>query len=242
VLSAEVAEVVLAARGIEVEGRTRTSQSTQALELPPLQEKLTASREAAAASGDGADPVDPLLAAGVHPEGKGWPDALAASVLGSRQLAPVLLTPSDRLHPDVARVLATDGIRTARLVGGSLAMAPQVEQEIRDQTGRTTRRLSGGDRYATSQAVQEEIRADGASMSTLSVATGLNFPDALAAGPAMAMLNRSFVLVDGNTPNPGVQAWVSDHADLIDRLEVIGGSHAIADSVLRQTAVAANGD
>ena len=244
VLSAEVAEVVLAAQGIQVPPRedgSRSAESAQLLELPPLQRQATASRQAAAA-GDEPEPVDPLLAAGVHPRGLGWPDALAASVLGSRQLAPVLLTPSDDLHPDVARVLSADGVRTARIVGGPDAVQPEVAEDVEQETGRTTRRLAGQDRYETSQAVQAEIRADGASLQTLSLATGLNFPDALAAGPVLALRNRSFVLVDGATAHPTVQGWISDHAAAIDRLEVIGGPDAVADSVLRQAAIAANED
>ncbi len=243
VLSAEVAEVILAAQGIEVPPREgdRQAESNALLELPPLRTQAQASRTAAAA-GDEPEPVDPLLAAGVHPRGLGWPDALAASVLGARQLAPVLLTPSDELHPDVARVLSADGIRTARIVGGEQAIEPRVASEIEDETGRSTRRLAGEDRYETSQAVQAEIRRDGASMRTLSLATGLNFPDALAAGPVLAMRNRSFVLIDGARVHPTVQGWISDHATAIDRLEVIGGPAAVADSVLRQAAIAANED
>lgn len=242
VLSAEVAEVVLAAQGIEVPARedgSHAAESSDVLALVPVQ-RLMASRRAAAADGEQRSPVDPLLAAGVHPRGLGWPDALAAAVLGSRQRAPVLLTPSDRLHPDVARVLSADGIRTARIVGGQQAIQQEVADQIKDQTGRDSRRLAGEDRYRTSQAVQAEIRRDGASMSTLSVATGLNFPDALAAGPVLAVLNRSFVLVDGARVHPTVQEWISSHAEAIDQLEVIGGPDAIADVVLQQAALAAN--
>lgn len=243
-LSAHVAEVVLSAQGITVaddSSRTTAQANDPTLGLPPLQQQ-TSDRQTAAAEGDTADPVDPLLAAGTHPSGLGWPDALAASVLGSRQLAPVLLTPSGDLHPDVARVLRSDGIRTARIVGGELAIEADVEDQIRAQTGRETARLAGGTRYETSQSVQAELSRDGALLRTLSIATGLNFPDALAAGPALALMNRSFVLVDGANVNPSVQSWIGRFADQIDELEVVGGPDAISDAVLRQAAVAANED
>lgn len=244
-LSAHVAEVVLSAQGISVpaDGSTRstTGASDPTLGLPPLQQQVSA-RQTAAAQGDAPDPVDPLLAAGTHPSGLGWPDALAASVLGSRQLAPVLLTPFGELHPDVARILSADGIRTARIVGGELAVDPHMEDQIHRQTGRDSTRLAGGTRYETSQSVQAELSRDGALLKTLSVATGLNFPDALAAGPALALLDRSFVLVDGATVNSSVQSWILRFADQIDELEVVGGPDAISDAVLRETAVAANDD
>ena len=243
VLSADVAEVVLRARGIEVPPREGgSSRSVQYANLiPPLQEQIR-EREAAAAAGDEPEPVDPLVAAGTHPRGLGWPDALSASVLGARQRTPVLLTPSDRLHDDIERVLSADGIRTPRIVGGEAAVEARVETQIANRTGRTARRLAGENRYRTSQKVQAEIARDGAPLQTLSLATGLNFPDALAAGPALATLNRSFVLVDGAQAHPSVQSWIASRADRIDRLEAIGGTTAISDSVLRQAAVAANED
>lgn len=242
VLSAEVAEVVLAAQGIDVPSGSRSStEAAGVMAMEPFAAKADESRTAAAA-GDQPDPVDPLIAAGIHPRGLGWPDALAASVLGSRQLAPVLLTPSDDLHPDVARVLNADGVRTARFVGGPLAIEESVDRQVERETTAGARRIAGEDRYDTSQKVQDEIRADGASLKTVALATGLNFPDALAAGPAMATLGRSFVLVDGANPHPRVQDWLSANASAIDRLEVIGGPDAIADWVLRQAAIAANGD
>lgn len=244
VLSAEVAEVILAAQGVDVPAGTdgrRSTQVRQVLQLPPL-ERQVASREAAAANGDAPAPVDPLLAAGVHPSGLGWPDALAASVLGSRQLAPVLLTPSDDLHPQVARILSADGVRTARIVGGRHAVDAGVQTEVERRTGRAARRLAGEDRYATSQAVQAEIQRDGASMRTLSVATGQDFPDALTAGPALARLDRSFVLVHGSLVHEGVQSWIRGNARAIERLEVIGGPNAVVETVLREAALAANSE
>lgn len=251
VLSAQVAEVVLAAQGITLPPE-EASASTSAEDpeddgsaiddlIPPLQQRVQ-TRQRAAEDGATPAPVDPLLAAGVHPQGLGWPDALAASVLGARQLAPVLLTPSDELHPAVARVLRAEGIREARIVGGEQAVTENVREQVEADTGRTTARMAGEDRYRTSQVVAAALQADGAVLDTLSVATGLNFPDALAAGPALALLDRAFVLVDGRQVHPAVQSWISERAADIDQLEVIGGPDAIADEVLREAALAANED
>lgn len=208
-LSAAVAEQVLAVHGIAV-GRSPSNA-------------------------DGGASVAPLLAAGTHPNNQGWPDALAASVLASRQLAPVLLTPHDSLHPDVARVLQSDGITEVRISGGPETVTEDVADAIEAQ-GVPTRRLAGADRYDTALAVAEEVVADGAALTDLVVATGLKFPDALAAGPVLARTNRTLILVHGEQPLDQVRAWVEARAADIETVTAAGGPETILREVLRQVA------
>lgn len=209
-LSANVAEQVLAVHGIAVGSRSPANE------------------------GDGAS-IAPLLAAGTHPNNQGWPDALAASVLASRQLAPVLLTPHDSLHPAVARILEAEGISEVRISGGPQTVTEAVVDAINNQ-GVPTRRLAGSDRYATALAVAEEVVADGATLADLVVATGLKFPDALAAGPALAATDRTLILVHGEQPLDHVRDWVQAHAAGIQTVTAAGGPKTIFDDVLRAVA------
>lgn len=261
-MSAKVAEFVLASHGITVppppaeEDADKSSATREGGEesdesggeesdesagdlIPPL--KFAAPARTAAAADDEPAPIDPLLAAGVHPEGLGWPDALAASVLGSRQRSPVLLTPYGNLHADVARVLSSDGIGAVRITGGEHAVSARAARQV-EESGREVVRLAGADRYGTAQAVAAAILDDGATLTTLAVATGGNFPDALASGPALALLDRAFILLPTRELLPHVQDWITGHAAGIDDLEVIGGYRAVAEEIVRQAAVAANTD
>lgn len=284
VLSALVAEPILAAHGIEVPaeesqreaasagdessgpieqadedlrdvidlGRARQSAVAATLAAnalaagqPTARQAATADADRAPASAeDGAEPesvVSPLVAAGTHPGGLGWPDALAASVLGSRQFAPVLLTPHDGLADAVARIVSLDEIQDVRIAGGEAAVGAEVEEDVRDLE-RTAERIAGADRYETSQVMAAELVDDGASLATLAVATGLDFPDALAAGPVLAQLGYGFILVHGTRNDDGVLSWLTAHASAIDLLQVIGGENAIAEDVVHGSAVAANSD
>jgi putative cell wall-binding protein len=209
-LSANVAEQVLAVHGIAVGARSSAN------------------------AGDGAT-VAPLLAAGTHPKDQGWPDALAASVLASRQLAPVLLTPHDSLHPAVARVIDADGISEVRISGGPQTVTDGVASAIEDR-GVPTRRLAGDDRYATALVVAEEVLADGAALTDLVVATGLKFPDALAAGPALAATDRPMILVHGEQPLDLVRQWVQERAADIETVTAAGGPNTVFEDVLRTVA------
>lgn len=208
-LSAAVAEEVLAVHGI---GTSRAQSST-----------------------GGEVGVAPLLAAGTHPKNQGWPDALAASVLAARQLTPVLLTPHDSLHPEVARVLDAEGITEVRITGGPQTVTEAVVDAI-EKEGVPTRRLAGADRYATAFTVADEVVADGASLTDLVVASGLKFPDALAAGPALAATDRTLILVHGEEPTDAVRDWVQAHADGIETVTAAGGPKTVLDRVLRAVA------
>lgn len=179
--------------------------------------------------------VAPLLALGEAPDGGvGWPDSLTASVLAARQGVPVVLTPTDQLAEPSREVLADERIGEVRIVGGVAAVDEQVEQQVRD-LGRETRRLAGGDRYATGLAVADELIASGAGdAGEVYVATGWNYPDALAAGAAIATVGKVLLLVDGKGTSgpPSVHDWLRDRADTVGTVHAVGGVHAVSDAAL----------
>jgi putative cell wall-binding protein len=246
-LSANVAEMVLAAHGIAPPAKSTASASPSpeptedeadgSDDLRDLLPLMSAKTQASADGGTAA--VAPLLAAGSHPSGLGWPDALAASLLGARQVAPVLLTPYDRLHPEVARILESDGIEEVRIVGGTSAVSSDTEAAV-VELGRSVRRLAGADRYETALAVAAEVIADGAQLARVALATGLDFPDALAAGPSLADVDRPLVLVHRDVTVDVVQRWLRERSGNIDALDVIGGTNAVTDRVVNAAAIAAN--
>lgn len=259
-MSASVANLVLASQGIDVTPDDAADESATSDEQPtdpaasgeptepttdeptdepsdeggPLPPPL---RERRAASGDEPPHVSPFLAAGTHPGGLGWPDALVASVLGSRQLAPVLLTDFAELPSEVAQVLSLDGIDEVRITGGPVAISPEVQEQV-EALDVPARRLAGETRFDTALAVTAETLEDGATLGTVVVATGLNFPDALAAGPALAQGDRPLVLVHTNDDIAAVTNFFRTNADEVDLIQAIGGPVAISDDNLRRTATA----
>lgn len=88
-------------------------------------------------------------------------------------------------------------------------------------------RLSGSDRYAT--AVEVSKRAFPTGASTVFVASGLTFPDALAAGPAAGALDAALLLTE-----PGaLPTIVRNEIDRLnpDTIYLVGGTGAVSTAV-----------
>ena len=94
----------------------------------------------------------------------------------------------------------------------------------------TVERLWGADRFATAAAVSQAAYPGGAT--NVMVATGLNFPDALAGSAAAGMLGMPVLLV-------GTDSIPASTLGEIDRLNpqkiyVLGGAGVVSDAVLTQ--------
>lgn len=113
-------------------------------------------------------------------------DALAGAPLASDKGGPLLMTPRTTLDPSVAAaitdVLKTTG--TVYLLGDGNALSTGVEDAVKALGFRTVR-LFGSDRFGTAVAIAKELPA----AQTVSVVTGWNFPDGLAAGALMGVVD-----------------------------------------------------
>lgn len=123
-------------------------------------------------------------------------DALSAAPAAAAEGAPLLLT----LPTSLPTVVATELVRLSPsrvvIVGGPGAVSASVAAAIEALPfAPTVDRVFGDDRYETSRAIAEEFFLTAANAF---VATGRDFPDALAAGPAAAELNGPVILVPGN--------------------------------------------
>ena len=118
--------------------------------------------------------------------GERFPDALSGAYVAGLSRAPILLTRQVTLPDATAQALET--MRTAHviIVGGTDAVDTAVENSLRAR-GITSERVAGGDRYATAAAAANRAGPVGpgsvGGARTAIVASGENFPDALAAGP-----------------------------------------------------------
>lgn len=109
---------------------------------------------------------------------------------------------------------------TVLLVGGLLAPAAGA-------VGPTVDRLAGGDRFATAVAVSQDAFPFGAS--TVFVANGFGFPDALAGGVAAAAASGPILLVQTNSI-PAVTATELTRL-APDEIVILGGPLAVSSSV-----------
>ncbi|MBA2316408.1 MAG: cell wall-binding repeat-containing protein [Euzebyales bacterium] len=163
---------------------------------------------------------------------RAWPDALAASALAAHTRAPILLTRGGDLPAPVAAVL-TEALPTeVTVVGGAGAIAVAVADAAAAAAGGAALgRLAGPTRYDTSVAVAEAGIAAGLGDGGVFVATGWNYPDALAAGPAAALQRSPLVLVDGLelTGSPATTGWLAAQRGRLSSATVVGGAGVVTE-------------
>lgn len=177
-----------------------------------------------------------FVAEGQHgdPE-RGWPDALAVAPLAAHAGRPILLTTRDTLPPETLAALDTGGTTEVTIVGGTVAVGQDVEAQL-TAAGRRTARLAGADRYATAAMIHAAAVAAGMDRAVLWLATGHNFPDALAAGPAVAALGESLMLVHDQDldASPATADLIDQQRDEIRLVRLLGGEQAISAAVETQ--------
>jgi putative cell wall-binding protein len=153
-----------------------------------------------------------------------YPDALAGVPLAARVGGPLLLTASNSLDPtvraEIVRVLPAGA--TVYILGGTAAVSTAVQTTITG-LGFTVQRIAGSDRFATAVAVANALGQP----ATIFEATGLNFPDALAGGPAAINVGGAILLTNGSVQAPATAAYLAAHTS--GARYALGGPAALAD-------------
>lgn len=211
-------EADVAALGLTVE---RVSGLTRFSTAAAVGRKLGASHPRAFVV-EGANP-DPT---------RGWPDAVSVAPYAAHLGAPVLLVTRDDLPDDTATALRELGVTEAVVVGGRASVSDEVLAELA-AAGHGPRRISGPDRYRTSEAVLLEAESTGMDPARLFLATGRAFADALSGGPAVAAVSGSLLLVDGQSldGSPGVRDLLQARAGSFEIVRLLGGPAAISEPV-----------
>lgn len=164
--------------------------------------------------------------------GDNWPDGLAASPFAYAAGGPLLLTRRSTLSTAVRDELLRLKPATIYIVGGTAAVSSITETMIRSlPLAAVIKRISGADRYETAAKIAAEtVRIPGHSAPSKAViASGLNYPDALAGAPLAAAGAWPVLL----TPKDGV---ISDTSLALSDLGigstlVLGGEMALSPAV-----------
>jgi len=162
--------------------------------------------------------------------GAAFPDALAGGPAAKMGGGPLLLTTAGSLPASTAAELVR--LRPGRIVvlGGVGAVSNNVITQLGGYTSGGVTRLFGADRYATAAAISRAAFPSGAGL--VYVATGVNYPDALAAGAAAARANAP-ILLTGTSSLPGATAAELSRLHP-SQIIVMGGTGAVSDGVVAQ--------
>lgn len=125
--------------------------------------------------------------------GAGFADALSAAPAAAAQGGALLLTATRTLPAATANEIRRLAPERVVIVGGTGVVTGAVVTALQS-LGVSVERVSGADRYETSRAIVERYFS---SVETAWVATGANFPDALAASAAAGSVGGPVLLVNG---------------------------------------------
>ncbi|MFH0830946.1 MAG: cell wall-binding repeat-containing protein [Parcubacteria group bacterium] len=158
--------------------------------------------------------------------GDQFADGLAGAPLAAQENAPILLTPTNALQPEVLteiqRVLPKG--KTVWLLGGTSAISETVAQAL-EAAGYETQRLAGADRYATAVEVAKRLEH----LTDVFIASGTNFPDALAAS-SIAARDRAAIVLTTKDKLPDVSASFLGSTPAVN-LHIVGGTAVISNTV-----------
>ena len=171
---------------------------------------------------------DPGVATAYVTTGTNFPDALAGSAAAGVNLGgPVLLVRPNSIPTDVAVEMARLEPKTIVILGGTTAVSSQVETSRK--TYGDTVRVAGANRFVTAALISSYAFA---SADAVYVSTGLNFPDALAGGPAAIQAGGPILLVDPDSIPGSVKNEISRLGP--SQIHVLGGPAAVSDAVFTQ--------
>jgi glucose/arabinose dehydrogenase/putative cell wall-binding protein len=158
--------------------------------------------------------------------GLSFADALAGVPAAAQFDGPLLLTQPASLP--AATQAELDRLNPARIfvLGGTGAVSNAVAMALAAYTSGPVTRLAGVDRYATAAAIAKAVWARA---NTVYLATGLDFPDGLAAGTAAGRGGVPLLLVRStDVPSVTGQAILRLHPS---RVAIVGGTGAISAGV-----------
>ena len=165
--------------------------------------------------------------------GSSFADALAASAYSYWAQAPIYLTENDgTISDEVLDSIKAGGYSKVIILGGEASVSSETAGVILSVTGVSVTRLGGADRYETAALVAEWSAEQGMSYNNAVIATGTNFPDALAAS-ALCGQNGSVILLANTTTanNTALESVLAENADDITNIYIIGGTNSVSEEV-----------
>ena len=161
-----------------------------------------------------------------------YPDALTATVLAHVLDAPILLNNTRYLEDDVAREIVRLGASEVIIVGGNKSISENVKSQLARYDQNSVQRIWGRDRYVTSSELAYEIQRLTGKVNKAIIASGENFPDALATAPLGSKEIAPILLVRRNQIDKKVDKALKDLN--IKRVYVAGGPHSVSKKLEEQ--------
>ena len=171
--------------------------------------------------------------------GGNYPDALSASAAAAAKNAPIIyLTKDGELNADTAKYLAklkkAGSVKNAYVIGGTGVISDDMMKKAGNALGVAPTRVFGANRFETCIAVNEKF-AGVLNGKMLCVATGMDFPDALAGGVYAAINKAPLFLVNGKLNTPKLTDDQNSYlkGKNASKITVFGGTGVVSDEFVK---------
>lgn len=154
--------------------------------------------------------------------GDNYPDAISVAPVAAKMGMPILLVSKDDMTVAVRNYISGKKFEKTYVIGGYNDISEGVEKGFSNPV-----RISGSDKYERNIGVLKAFQ-DSIDFDTVYVATGNNYPDALAASVLAAKGSNPVVLTDSYVP------WMlKDYmrSRVVSNFVVLGGTGAVSSSV-----------
>jgi putative cell wall-binding protein len=175
--------------------------------------------------------------------GEKYPDALSAGPAAAKEGGALLLVTPDAVPAATRDAIVALQPQKLVVVGGTATVSDTVYSQLAGLQPNIIR-IAGADRYEVSRniidyafcgiapgASSDVAACPGGGLANVFVATGNNFPDALASGPAASFQNGGVLLVPGS--NPSLDS--ATHALLtragVTKASISGGPNSVSDGI-----------
>jgi putative cell wall-binding protein len=186
-----------------------------------------------------ADQFSPGVSVAYVASGEGFADALAGAALAGAQHQPLVLTASASLP--IATVAALNRLKPQRIVvlGGTASVSDAVKTRLASYTTGTVTRLEGNaqegsDRYGTAAAVARTLNGGAGPTDTVYVASGQNFPDALAGAAVAGATGQPVLLTTRDRLPAATRLRLSGLQPA--HIVVLGGTGSVSEAVATELA------
>lgn len=154
----------------------------------------------------------------------GIPDALSIASVAAANNEPILLTNKDALPASVASYLASAGITSSDIIGGTGIISDAVKAALPSAT-----RHAGMTAYDTNNQVIQDF-ASSLQFDNVYVANGVTAIDALAGAPLAAQTKSAVVLTDGKTV-PAAAAFTFSKSSASTVVTALGGTAVVPENI-----------
>lgn len=157
--------------------------------------------------------------------GYDWSDALSASSIAAKIGTPIILTDKDVLPDSLNSFISNTSFTKTYILGDTDLISNTIASKLPN-----SERIVGSDKYERNINIIKRFQSE-LDSSSICVATGSDFPDALSGSAFAATLSSAIVLVDNNSPQ-NVTTQYTQALSGTKNLYIFGLQGAVSDATI----------